>query len=469
MTLKSLFLIIISGSFFLFVLYPNTGSAQMMENEPRWFIGGSGGVLTGTIPSGSTATNVISGRFSVGEDYYPSLSIHAGYLVTPFESVELNFTSGSFSVFTDYDFWPDLLFDNQFYAATLTTKLRLRRIFESIPQSLDFYGAFGLGFMQSNHTITPNSLTDTAQIELEVDTSQQTSLLATFGAGVDLSLSDKFILFLQYDYSIINGDLIDKKLAGEILRNDFITTTNNWSSFSAGFRIRFGRSFTPSRPSDRDFEITDALPAQTVQESDDEDVTEETTLTETETQTETEPVVLTQPVTEEIIEQATEDTTARPSEEIDEDPGTEVEETVSDSTADLPDEDIAEAVPSEEEIFDPEVSEEEIISDPDSVISETLEQTTSEPEFGLFGDVLTDLASGYTIIVHSFTQLELAESIINEFRNDGIRAFIQSTIVNQIRYYRVAIGQFETQNEARRAISSLPESYQRNHFISAIQ
>ncbi len=465
------------------MLYPITGSAQMMENEPRWFIGGSGGVLTGTIPSGSAATNVVSGRFSVSEDYYPSLGIHAGYLVTQFESVEVNFTSGSFSVFTDYDFWPDLLFDNQFYAATLTTKLRLRRIFESIPQSLDFYVAFGLGFMQSNHTITPNSLTDTAQIELEVDTSQQSSLLASFGAGVDLSLSDKFFLFFQYDYSIINGDLIDKKLAGEILRNDFISTTNNWSSFSAGFRIRFGRSFSSSRPSDRDFEITDAASVQTVQETVDEEITEETTITETE------PVVLTQPVTEEIVEEATEETPEKPAEMIDEDPGSEVEETVSDSPAEFEDvkneevlekvetsppaelseEDIEEAVPSEEEIFDPEVSQEEIILDTDSVISETVAETTPEPEFGLFGDVLTDLTSGYTIIVHSFTQPELAESIINEFRNDGIRAFIQSTIVNQIRYYRVAIGQFETIYEARIAVSSLPESYQRNHFISAIQ
>jgi hypothetical protein len=282
------------------LIYPVISHAQITDEIPKWSVGIGGGVLTGSIPTGGSASNVVSDRFIMDENFYPSFRAQAGYQLTDFESIELNVTSGSFSVFTDYEFWPDLLFENQFYTGTLSTRFRLKRVFQSLPDLLDLYGVFGLGLMQSNHNVTPNGTTGTSQLVLENDKSTDLSLLFSFGAGLDIPLSKNFAIFLEVDYKTMNRDLIDKKLAGEILSNDFIQTTSNWSTFSTGIRIRFGKSRSTLPPVDPDFELSASLLNETDQPVTIEEI-------EQEPEVEPEGIIIPKTVPVEIAEESTDE------------------------------------------------------------------------------------------------------------------------------------------------------------------
>lgn len=432
-------------------LNPLCSSAQISDlgngdNNPRWSVGIGGGVLTGSIPTGGATTNVVSSRFKVNDAYYPSFRLNAGYHLTEFESIELNASAGSFSVFTDHEFWPELLFENQFFTGSLSTRFRLKRLFESLPDILDLYGVFGLGLMQSNHKVSPINTTGTTQMEIEIDQSTEYSLLFNFGAGFDISLSEKIALFLQYDYQTMNKDLIDRQLAGDILRNDFVQTTSNWSTFSTGIRIRFGKSGTARPHADRDFELT-TVPS----------VDTDTELAETATDADRELDLDPEPVISRAI------------------PDTIPEENVDTVTVDEPDNQ-TEPEPDPKPEADPESKEtpaeadeevNDILPEPEPIQELVLSESITD--YGLYGHYQEVLTEGYTIIIHSFSNPDLAETAVADLLSDGFRAFVQSTVVNQINYYRVAIGQFESRNQARDAASGLPDPYRNNYFLSTIE
>lgn len=434
----------------LILICPVISQAQIADETPKWSVGIGGGVLTGSIPTGGASSNVVSDRFNVNEDFYPSLRVQAGYHLTDFESIELNVTSGSFSVFTDFEFWPDLLFKNQFYTGTFSTRFRLKRVFPSLPDFLDIHSIFGLGLLQSNHSVSPYGSTGTSQIELENDKSSELSFLFTFGAGLDIPLSKNLALFFEYDYKTINRDLIDRQLAGEILNNDFIQTTSNWSTFSTGIRIRFGKSRKTIPSVERDFEFTASLSDETTQPVADEEIVKEST-----DDVQKEPA--------EVAEKSTDEEPDAPAGKVEELSG-ELPAVPAEVTSEIEKQDTVET---DSTIMGNEGEEEMIIPVPEP--TQDLEYPEPASDFGLFGNFQEEISEGFTIIIHSFTNPELAESTVSDLQKDGYRAFIQSATVNEIDYFRVAIGQFENRNHVREAVSNLPESYQNNYFLSTLQ
>lgn len=387
--------LILAGFLLLIFLYPIYSIAQVNvyvndDYNPRWSIGVSGGVLTGSIPTGGATTNVVSDRFKVNNDFYPSFKLHTGFHLTEYESIELNLATGSFSVFTDHEFWPDLLFENQFYTGSFSTRFRLKRLFESLPDFFDLYGVFGLGLMQSNHKVSPNNINGTSQVEIDVDQSTEYSLLFNFGAGFDIPLSRNIALFMQYDYQTINKDLIDRQLAGDILRNDFIQTTSNWSTFSTGLRIRFGKSRTTSPRADQDIELTTAPAVDTP-----------TAIAEAEPETDSEPVLDPEPVVSRTIPET-----------IPDENNEEIAEEESDSqTEPLTNDEVTDPEPDPEEALEEE-ADHEVLPEPEPIHELVLTETISD--YGIYGDYQEDLSAGFTIIIHSFSNPDLAETAVTE-------------------------------------------------------
>jgi septal ring-binding cell division protein DamX len=78
------------------------------------------------------------------------------------------------------------------------------------------------------------------------------------------------------------------------------------------------------------------------------------------------------------------------------------------------------------------------------------------------------MPSGYTIIVHSLASENDANQIAGELKSSGLRTSVLSVVVNGINYYRVAIGQFTTRNDASSAASELPTPLNRSFFVAQL-
>lgn len=393
--------------------------AQGYSEKGNWTIGLKAGVLSSSIPTGSSATNIVSSRLNIKQKFYTTAGINIGYDITDYESIELLFTTGKFSVLTNYELWPELIFKNKFYTGSFNTRFRLKRMFEFIPDQLDPYGMFGLGLMHNSHSASMLDTNGSSQLLMENDQSSGLSFLFTLGAGIDIPLSDRISILLHYDYNTVNRDLIDKNLAGEILNNDFIQTTNKWSTFKSGIRIRFGKSKSVQSPELDDFSLISE------NEEGAEGLDSEVDLIVIE-KIKLQPTISSETVV------ADEDSTLS-------------ETALPDTNQDI------------EEVDVPEIQN---TAQADSI---------SQPTYGLYGENLENLTIYWTMVIHSLNSLESAEKTAFELKGEGFRVTIQPAIVNQKEYFRIGIGQFENRQSARNAADDLPEPYHNNYFLIQIE
>lgn len=444
-----LFIIIV-----MILIHFQNASAQEVDNKNTWSFGFQAGVLSGNLPS-ALATNTLVSRFNVENDYYFFTSFQAGYTLSEYESLHINLSRGEFSVFTDHEFWPDVIFKNQFYTATLSTQFGLRRFIEALPNRLDPYGSFGLGLMSSRHNVAALNSQTTAQNDFSDKQSSDLSFIFTTGFGVDYSLNSRMSIFFQFDHHFLSTDIIDKNLAGDVLRNDFIQTTNNWSTFTGGIRLKFGRAKaqTQTEPSNNDFQIistinADRLPELEEQVSDLSDSVEE----------ENDRV-------EEILQVSEQD------ERVEE--GTIESDLITDQpqlTTVLSDS-ILETQPSEEITDNRDRVEEGFpVTDSDTVIDSHEDDFifVTQPRFGLKGIAVERISGSFTLSLHSFSDHDEANDTILKLNSEGYRVITQIAIVNGRDYLRVGVGQFETRGDARTAAENLPVQYRKNYFIVQI-
>jgi cell division septation protein DedD len=107
-------------------------------------------------------------------------------------------------------------------------------------------------------------------------------------------------------------------------------------------------------------------------------------------------------------------------------------------------------------------------------VSET-EEASDEPEtapeetFGLMGSVVEEANDGYSIVLHSFNDEEIARAAATSLSEEGYRALVSSRTVEGNPMWRVSVGQFETIADAQQAANELPEPYNNQNFIHRIQ
>jgi len=114
------------------------------------------------------------------------------------------------------------------------------------------------------------------------------------------------------------------------------------------------------------------------------------------------------------------------------------------------------------------------------------QQPTSEPEeqqsvrkqegpqrqqdkYGLRGRADDRVSKGYTIVIHSLQDLQMAERRQQKLQKAGYRALVSKATVNGTTYFRVGLGQFQSVADAQQAVDQIPEEYQDNNFIKRIQ
>lgn len=411
-----------------------TAYAQESDDRHKWSFGFQAGVLSGNLPSVS-ATNAIVSRFNVENDFYLTAAFQAGYSISEFESLYLTLSRSEFSVFTDYEFWPDVLFENQFYSANFSAQFALRRFIDALPNRLDPYGSFGLGLMNSRHSVTPLNSQGTTQNDFSDGPSDNLSFIITTGLGFDYSLNSKISLFLQFNQNFLSSDLIDRNLAGEILQNDFIQTTNKWSTLTSGFRFKFGRAkqrIQPEPPRD-DFQIVSTIHPDRLSE----------------------------------IEEEISDPVDQIDEYITESDSTAIQTVL---TPKLPDAAV-EVQPSEENTdSENRILQEDSVTEINDVSDDFENEITivTQPRFGLMGTTVEEIPGSYSLNLHSFTELDAVNEVILRLDAEGYRVVTQMVTINGIDYLRVAVGQFENRNEARSTAGNLPESYRNNYFIIQI-
>jgi len=424
MSIKTIVLFLI----FIVLLSPiNSVHAQIVDDRHSWSFGLQAGVLSGNIAS-ATATNALVSRFNVGNDYYFTTAFQAGYVLSDYESIHLNLSRGEFSVFTDHEFWPDVIFNSQFYTASLSTQLGLRRFMKTLPDRLDPYGLFGMGLMSYRTTVSPFDPLGTDQNDLS-GSANNLSFLITTGLGVDYSLSSRISITFQFNHNFLSSDIIDKNLAGEILQNDFIKTTNSWSTITSGLSFKFGRTKarTQTEPFVDDFQIVSTLDADSIEKLE-EQVSD---------------------ISDSVVESIAKSDSTDIQAPKDLDPFESADEI---STP----QEIPEETPKETPVAEvTELAE----SDEDELVLET------QPRFGLTGITVEEIPGSFAITLHSFINHDNAISAISKLNAEGYRVVTQIVNINGKDYKRVAIGQFENRRNARSAAQSLPEPYRSNYFL----
>lgn len=462
-------------------------NAQEIDNKPKWSFGLQAGVLSGNLPTVS-ATNSLVSRFNVENDYYLTAALQAGYAISEYELLQLTLSSGEFSVFTDHEFWPDVIFKNQFYSANLSTQLGLRRFIGSLPNRLDPYGSFGLGLMSSYHTVSPLDSQGTDQNDYSDDISNDLSFLFTTGFGLDYSLNSRISIFFQFKHNFLSTDIINKNLAGDVLQNDFIQTVNNWSTYTSGFRIKFGRSKTRTQTETDgdDFLIVSTITADRLTELEEqftdpnESIDEEEQVSEsgdsaeeeiTESNSATTEAQIVRIPPENAVETQNEEEIAQNeiliAEESTELDSTTVEPQLVPVRPEITAEIQNEVEITQNEILTPEVEPDSEVGGLDDNNEDDIVFVT-QSKYGLMGTVIEEISGSYTINLHSFSEHNDADRSILLLSVEGFRVVTKIANVNGVDYLRVGVGQFETRGEARSAAESLPEPYRNNYFIIQI-
>jgi cell division septation protein DedD len=89
--------------------------------------------------------------------------------------------------------------------------------------------------------------------------------------------------------------------------------------------------------------------------------------------------------------------------------------------------------------------------------------------YGLLGEEFYDQLEGYTINLYSFEDRERASEVSGEIKNEGYRVDVHPVTMQQKEFWRVAVGQFKTIEDALAAAETLPASVGKDYFIHRIQ
>jgi opacity protein-like surface antigen len=382
----------------------STADAQNHSGSSSWSVGLSGGFLNGTLGSGDDYFQVTDTPFEFEQDYFLSKSVNIRFDLNQFEAIQANLSAGNFTVLSIYEPWPELSFTNDFYTTSLSAHLNLLRFFKTPPDMLSLYGKFGFGLMFNNTSVTFQDGPENT--EGESDRSQHAFYV--LGGGVKMNLIPRLALFIGYDYHLSNQDIISNNYISEFIDSDFNKTTSNWSAFSVGLQFTFSRnrSRTAGQVSSSGQSVSYADFFEAVRVS--------------------------SPKVEEIsLKKNSEKDQYHPF----------LERTV--------------FIPSAKPLFGADAADGPAVA-------------ISGQTFGLYGNVSGQHTQGYTIVVHSLRDEHVAHSTAGQIRSEGFRAFVITQRINGEQYYRVALGQFRTPEDAREAAAALPSSYRDQHFIQPL-
>jgi len=106
--------------------------------------------------------------------------------------------------------------------------------------------------------------------------------------------------------------------------------------------------------------------------------------------------------------------------------------------------------------------------EPDEEITVEEEQV-EEALYGLLGELVDDANDGFSIVLHSFRQEDVARIKAAELAADGFRVLVSERTVQGQTVWRVSVGQFPTIAEAQERAGDLPSPYNTDNFIQRIQ
>lgn len=89
--------------------------------------------------------------------------------------------------------------------------------------------------------------------------------------------------------------------------------------------------------------------------------------------------------------------------------------------------------------------------------------------YGLKGTVTKAGRDGFTIVIHSFRLRSTVQEIADSLDQQNYRTLLLDGRVSGQTRWRLGIGQFETIEDAQKALEQLPASVRRNYFITRIE
>jgi len=346
--------------------------------------------------------------------------VHAVYNFGPYESIRMDVSSREFSVVTNYPGWPNLTFTNSFISSSISAELSIMRYLGVRPYPFNTYGKFGFGF---NANSLSAAINDNESLSIP-ETSRSNSPMVTAGGGLRFHITPGMSLFTEYSLYLSNKNIIDSGFISDLIDTDFTQTSSRWSGLSAGLRITFSRKSSAASPAPSLPELTYAQPETNTQSGFDLITPEKTA-----------PISYNYP--SQILYELSSENKRR-----------------FNSYSSLP-------FPfSDNENFFGVVRKQNRY--------QALKITEPSRSYGVNGIWNPEMPSGYTIIVHSLASENDANQIADELLDSGLRTTVFNVVVNGIDYYRVAIGQFTTRNDASSAASELPSPLNRSFFVAQL-
>jgi hypothetical protein len=282
------------------------------------------------------------------------------------------------------------------------------------------YGKFGFGF---NANSLSAAINDNESLSIP-ETSRSNSTMVTAGGGLRFHITPGMSLFTEYSLYLSNKNIIDSGFINDFIDTDFTQTSSRWSGLSAGLRISFSRKSSAQTPALPLHELTNAQPETDIKSGFDLITPERK-------------AAIFYDGSPQIMNQLTNKNNRR---------------FYSYSILSFPFTD-------NESFFG-------------TIRNKNRYQALkiSEPSgsYGVNGNWNPEMTSGYTIIVHSLASENDANQIAGELKSSGLRTSVLSVVVNGINYYRVAIGQFTTRNDASSTASELPSPLNRSFFVIPI-
>lgn len=407
---------------FLLTLFSGQADAQNPAAENRIGFGFSAGTIQTNLASADGFFREAIDPFLLNSSNNINLQFHAVYDFGLYESMRLDVSAREFSVATNYSGWPNHTFDNSMISTVLSAELSIFRYLGIEPRPFNMYGKIGFGFNSNSLSTVLQSDGNSSGSE----TSSSLSAMYTAGGGLRYHMTPGLSFFTEYDLAFSNTDIIDPGFINDFIDTDFTQTSSQWGALSAGIRISFsGKRQRSVSAADRPF--TAATPVQVLNNSlSDLNIVATKMTLPIPFRHQTEP-----------FEQLSLENELRFR-----------------SYATLP-------FPfTDSEIFF------------ETARNQNRVQTTQAPEpsanHGLNGTWNPNLTSGYTIIVHSLTSATDANRIVDQLRETGLRTTVLNVVVNGTNYYRVAIGQFTSRNDASRSANELPSPLNSSFFVVPI-
>ena len=419
----------------LFVLSSDKAYSQEEYIRKGWGIGASAGLINATLATGGDFFFEDINPFLLKENNFLSLRLNFQYDFSPFESARLDISNGKFSVITNYAGWPELAFKNDFLSASASAQLSLMRYLGVPPYPLNIYGKFGFGLRFNNiSAFTRNEETNSNTGEKSTNNS-----FYTVGGGIRLYVSSKINFFTEYDLFVSNNSIIDSEFISSQLNSDFKQTSNRWRGLQAGIQIKFHRQ--PASASQSSFP---SLPI--AQESASVPFTDYFTTIRID-----KPAIDSLDGISNILTQLSQENDHRFNSFSDINEFSYESDTLLDPGSE-----------SENDIVEPEQN----MSDSAEMVSDILLSETSE--FGTTGEWNDNELTGYTIVVYSLVSINQANNAADNLRQSGYRVLVLPSIMNNISYYRVAIGQYETRYSAIQAANQLPSPLRDQYFLMSL-